>query len=213
MSFPIYDSGIASGLLSGLIFGYVLEAAGFGSARKLTAQFTLRDFSVIKVMFTAVVVCAVGLYLLQLAGVIGQQAVYIPTTFFWAIIVGGALIGAGFAMGGYCPGTSAVGLASGRIDALIFAIGMVVGTIAFAWVYDPLKGFYMAGQGPQAQTLPQLLGLPEGVVLVALVIFAALAFRLGSMVERMNGGPLTAAEVCTPDDSDPAPAAQPAPGK
>ena len=89
MSFPLYDLSLPSGLLAGLLFGYALEAAGFGSPRKLTAQFSLRDFAVFKVMFTAVLVAAIGLYLLRLGGVIGVQSVYIPTLYFWAILAGG----------------------------------------------------------------------------------------------------------------------------
>jgi len=200
MTVPFYDSGIAAGLLSGVLFGYALEAAGFGSPRKLTGQFSLRDFSVFKVMFTAVLVCAIGLFGLRSMGWIGANAVFIPTLFFWAVLAGGLLIGAGFAMGGYCPGTSVVGMASGRIDAVVFGIGMVVGTSAFAWVYEPLMGFYLAGKGPDAQTLPQLFGLPEWVVLLVLVVFALVGFRLGSIMERARGGPFTAEEVCAPDD-------------
>ncbi|MBN2741174.1 MAG: YeeE/YedE family protein [Rhodobacteraceae bacterium] len=200
MSIPFYDGGVAAGLLSGVLFGYALEAAGFGSPRKLTAQFSLRDFSVFKVMFTAVLVSAIGLYILRSMGMMAGNAVFIPTLFFWAILAGGLLIGAGFALGGYCPGTSVVGVASGRIDAVVFGVGMVLGTSAFAWVYEPLMGFYMAGQGPAAQTLPQLFGLPEWVVLLVLVILAAVGFRLGTMMERARGGPLTAEEVCAPDD-------------
>jgi hypothetical protein len=200
MSIPFYDGGVAAGLLSGVLFGYALEAAGFGSPRKLTAQFSLRDFSVFKVMFTAVLVSAIGLYILRTMGLMAGNAVFIPTLFFWAILAGGLLIGAGVALGGYCPGTSVVGVASGRIDAVLFGIGMVLGTSAFAWVYEPLTGFYMAAQGPAAQTLPQLFGLPEWAVLLVLVILAAVGFRLGTMMERARGGPLTAAEVCAPDD-------------
>ena len=62
MSLPLYDGGVASGLLSGMLFGYVLENAGFGSPRKLTAQFRFSDWSVFKVMFTAIIVAAIGLY-------------------------------------------------------------------------------------------------------------------------------------------------------
>lgn len=200
MSFPLYDYGIPSGLLAGLLFGFALEAAGFGSPRKLTAQFTLRDFSVFKVMFTAVIVAAVGLYLLRVSGVIAANAVFIPTTFYWAILAGGLFIGGGFALGGYCPGTAGVGLASGRIDALVFVVGMVAGTGIFAVFYEPLSGFYLAAPGPQAQTVPQLLGLPEWVVIAALVVLAFAGFKLGTAVERRFGGPLTAEEVCRADD-------------
>ena len=201
MSFPLYDLSLPSGLLAGLLFGYALEAAGFGSPRKLTAQFSLRDFAVFKVMFTAVLVAAIGLYLLRLGGVIGVQSVYIPTLYFWAILAGGLLIGGGFALGGYCPGTSIVGLASGRIDAVVFVAGMIAGTTVFAYVFEPLTGFYFAAKGPDAQRLPDLLGLPEWLILAALVAVAVLGFVLGSRLERARGGPLTAEEVCADADT------------
>ncbi|AXS39846.1 DUF6691 family protein [Breoghania sp. L-A4] len=201
MSIPFYDGGVASGLLAGVLFGYVLEAAGFGSARKLTGQFSLKDFAVFKVMFTAVLVAAVGLYLLRVGGVIAGNAVFVPTLFFWAIAAGGMLIGAGFALGGYCPGTSIVGLASGRIDALVFVAGMVGGTAVFAYGFEPMTGFYFAAKGPDAQRLPDLLGLPEWQILAGLIVIAILGFRLGSRLERARGGPFTAEDVCVPGDA------------
>jgi len=202
MSIPFYDGGVASGLLSGLLFGYVLEAAGFGSARKLTGQFSLKDWAVFKVMFTAVLVTAVGLYLLRLGGVIAGNSVFIPTLYFWAIAAGGILIGAGFAMGGYCPGTSLVGVVSGRIDAVIFVVGMIAGTMVFAWLFEPLQGFYLAAKGPDAQRLPDLLGLPEWLILAVLIVIAIAGFILGSKLERARGGPFTAEEVLTQENSE-----------
>lgn len=201
MNIPFYDGGVASGLLAGILFGYVLEAAGFGSARKLTGQFSLKDFAVFKVMFTAVLVVAVGLYLLRVGGLIAVNAVFVPTLFFWAIAAGGVLIGAGFALGGYCPGTSIVGLASGRIDALVFVAGMIAGTTVFAYAFEPLTGFYFAAKGPDAQRLPELLGLPEWQILAGLIAIAILGFLLGTRLERARGGPFTAEDVCTPGDS------------
>ena len=195
MSIPVYDSGIASGLLAGILFGYVLEAAGFGSPRKLTAQFRLSDFSVFKVMFTAVLVAAVGLWILRSTGVITQASVYTPTTFFWAMGLGGVLIGAGFAIGGYCPGTSIVGAASGRIDAFVFMAGILGGSALFGWAYEPLQDLYFAAQGPKAETLPDLFGVPEWIVLAALIAAAAAGFAVGNILEKARGGPLSAKEV------------------
>ncbi len=192
---PLYDNAAAAGLLSGVLFGYVLEGAGFGSPRKLTAQFRLSDWAVIKVMFTAVVVCAVGLWLAELAGVVRPNGVYVPTVYFWAIGAGGLLIGAGFAMGGYCPGTSTVGFASGRWDALVFIAGMAAGSTLFAWLFEPLQGFYLAGKGPDGQTLMDLTGLPEWLILLVLALAAVAVFLLGDRVEKSFGGPLTSAEV------------------
>ncbi|WP_397541895.1 DUF6691 family protein [Roseovarius salis] len=190
MEQPLYDNGVAAGLLAGVLFGYMLEAAGFASPRKLTAQFRLQDWSVFKVMFTAVIVSATGLWLLDVFGVFGPDKVYVPTSFFWAIAAGGLLIGAGFAIGGYCPGTSVAGLASGRLDALVFMLGMVLGVGVFAWAYEPLEGFYLAAQGPKGQTLPQLFGVPTWVILLVLAALAVAGFRIGSRLERRFGGPI-----------------------
>jgi len=195
LTWPLYDGGFWPALLLGLFFGLALEGAGFGSPRKLTAQFTLRDFAVFKVMFTAVLVAAGGLWLAEAAGVIGGNSVYTPTLYFWAIALGGALIGAGFALGGYCPGTSATGLASGRWDALAFIVGMVAGVWIFAGLFDAIEPFYLAAKGPKSQTLDQLLGLPTPVILIVLVAVAIIGFRVGSRIEAHFGGPIGAAEV------------------
>jgi hypothetical protein len=201
MTLPLYDNGVASGLLCGMLFGYVLENAGLGSPRKLTAQFRFTDWTVIKVMFTAIVVAAIGLYLATLTGLMPAGSVFIPTTFFWAILTGGALVGAGMAIGGYCPGTSSVALASGRLDGLFFIVGMILGTALFAAVFDHIESFYLAAAGPQAQTLPQLFGVPVWVVLVVLVILAGLGFAAGTWCERRFGGPLTAEQLDNGSDA------------
>jgi hypothetical protein len=193
--FPINEVGIASGLFFGVLFGYILENAGFGSPCKLTAQFHFRDWAVFRVMFTAILVAAMGLYLLRTAGLLDEEAIFIPTTYFWATLAGGVLVGAGFAVGGYCPGTSMVALASGRLDALVFIAGLVAGTLGFAGIYDGLEAFLQAGQGAEAQTLPELLGLPEPLVLALLLAAAVAGFKWGARVERRGRGPLDAQET------------------
>ena len=195
MTLPLYDNGAIAGLLVGMLFGYVLEGAGFGSPRKLTAQFSLRDWAVFKVMFTAVIVAAAGLWLFQAAGIIAANAVFVPTLFFWAIGLGGVLIGAGFALGGYCPGTSTVGLFSGRGDALVFIVGMIIGTILFAVWFEPLDALYRAAEGPKGQTLMDLTGLPTWAILGVLVVMAIGGFMVGNWCERRFGGPLSADQV------------------
>ena len=195
MILPLYDGGVASGLLSGILFGYVLENAGFGSPRKLTAQFRFSDWSVFKVMFTAIIVAAIGLYGAGEFGLLRANGVFVPTTFFWATLTGGALVGAGMAIGGYCPGTSSVALATGRLDGLLFIVGMVVGVGLFSGLFDSIKGFYEAAAGPQSQTLGELFGLPTWAVLGILIVIAVIGFAVGSRLERFYGGPLTAEQL------------------
>lgn len=200
MSFPIYDNGAMAGLFLGVLFGFVLEGAGFGSSRKLMAQFHLKDWAVFKVMLTAVIVCALGLWIAESLAIIGPKSVYIPTLYLWATALGGVLIGAGFAIGGYCPGTSAVGLASGRGDAASFILGMMAGTIIFAAGFESLTPLYTATEGPGGQTLPELFGAPDWLVILALALMAAAAWRLGTRFERAFGGPLLSEEVTADPD-------------
>lgn len=195
MTFPIFDDGIASGLLFGILFGYVLESAGFGSPRKLTAQFRLTDWSVFKVMFTAIIVASAGLAAANSMGLMRLADIFIPTTFFWATLVGGGLVGAGMAIGGYCPGTSAAAFASGRLDAFVFMVGMVLGTGAFASMFDLIKPFYLAAEGPEGQTLQDMFGVSNWVIIAVLALVAVGGFALGSLFEKQAGGPLSAAAL------------------
>lgn len=204
MSLPAYDGSPWAALLLGLLFGLALEGAGFASPRKLTGQFTLRDFTVLKVMFTAVVVAAAGLWLAEMLGAIaGPRAIFIHTPYYWAFALGGALIGAGFAVGGYCPGTAAVGLAGGRLDALVFIAGMVVGIGLFAGGFQAIEPLYTAAEGQKAQRVDALVGVPAWLVILALAAAVAAVFRVGGVMERRRGGPYSAADIAAPDGSRP----------
>jgi uncharacterized protein len=192
---------IASGLLCGALFGYVLENAGFGSPCKLTAQFRLTDWSVFKVMFTAIVVAALGLTALTAAGVVAADQLYVPAAFLGAAAIGGALVGAGFAIGGYCPGTSVVGLVSGRIDAVVFFIGLLLGTGVFAGGFGALEAWTTSGELASADTLPALLHVSPWIVDAAMVAAAVFVFWLAARFERRGAGPVTAEQAVAGADA------------
>lgn len=104
MSWPLTLEGgaaLAAGLLLGVAFGFVLERAGLGDPKKLTGLFYLQDFTMLKVMFTAIAVAAAGIGGLALVGVMNLSAVSVQTTYLWPQILGGVILGAGFALGGY----------------------------------------------------------------------------------------------------------------
>lgn len=194
--FPLNDTGMVSGLVCGVLFGWVLESSGFGSPCKLTAQFSLRDWSVLKVMFTAIVVTAMGLYLLRLAGVLAADAVFVPTALLVASAIGGVLVGAGFAVGGYCPGTSVVGLFSGRIDALVFLVGLLLGTFVFAGLYGPaIEALMAAGEVQSGDTFADAFGIPDLVIIGIMVLALVGVFYAGSWFERRARGPITAEQA------------------
>lgn len=182
-------------IVFGTLFGYFLEVSGLGSPKKLNAQFTLKDWSVFKVMFTSIVVASIGLWLLSLIDMVDFSTTRISTTYFWAMLIGGALLGIGLSVGGYCPGTSVVGLFSGRIDALFFMIGIVIGTFIFASSFDFLEPLYMAGEGPERQRLYELVDLPVWVILVILVIIAVIGFIIGNKFETKNDGVISSKDL------------------
>ncbi|MBI5259237.1 MAG: YeeE/YedE family protein [Burkholderiales bacterium] len=196
---------ITSGLLCGALFGYVLESAGFGSPCKLTAQFRLTDWSVFKVMFSAIVFTAIGLALLTGTGLLAADSLFVPPAFLGAAALGGVLVGAGFAVGGYCPGTSVVGLVSGRLDALVFLLGLLLGTSLFAGGFGALESLTTAGEFAAADTLPDWLHLPAWAVDAVLVLAALGVFWLGGRFERRAGGPVTAEQAVAGADATPRP--------
>ncbi|MFN3612371.1 DUF6691 family protein [Tepidimonas sp.] len=193
--FPLQET-VWSALLVGIAFGFILENAGFGSPCKLTGQFTLRDWSVLKVMFTAIVVAAVGLQLLGMAGLLDLEAVFVPTSLMMASAVGGVLVGAGFAIGGYCPGTSVVGVASGRLDALVFFLGLIVGTFAFVGLYGPAIEAIMAmAEVESGDTLHDAWGISPWWIIGAMAAALVGVYYLGRWFEQRHGGPIDAQEA------------------
>lgn len=129
------NAALVWSLLVGFGFGVALEQAGFGSSRRLAGIFYFRDMTVLRVMFTAMVTAMLGLQLALALGIVSADQIYFLPTIYGAQIVGGLLFGVGFVLSSWCPGTAAVGLASGRLDALIFLGGAALGSILFNELY------------------------------------------------------------------------------
>jgi uncharacterized membrane protein YedE/YeeE len=192
---PLYKFGLFGDLYSlqlalllGFCFGFVLERAGFGNPRKLVAVFYLRDFAVLKVMFTAIIVCMLGLLYFSVFGWIDLGNVYLLPTYIWPQIVGGLLLGVGFVMGGYCPTTSVVATVSGKLDGLIFLVGMVAGSVLFAELFPLLEGFYNSGDLGSLR-LSGVLGIGSGTIAILACLFASAAFWVAERVEKRFGDP------------------------
>jgi hypothetical protein len=167
----------------GIGFGFSLERAGFGSARKLTAVFYLHDMAVVKVMFTALVTAMVGLATLAAAGVLDVKELYLEPTNFAAQGLGGLIFGAGFIIGGYCPGTAVAALATARKDGMAFALGMLAGVLAYAELTPGIDAWIKAtAQGEM--TLPAVTGLGMGWYALAFVVFLLIAARGMAALER-----------------------------
>ena len=167
-------------------FGFFLERAGFGSARKLAAQFYLYDMSVFKVMFTAIVTAMLGVTYLGWIGWLDLSLVYLVPTHLVPQIVGGLVLGVGFVVGGYCPGTSVASLATGRVDGFVYAFGIGAGTLVYAEVFPWIKGFVNSNAMGQV-TLPEVFDLPWGLVVFAVVLIAVAGFSAATFIERRIG--------------------------
>jgi uncharacterized membrane protein YedE/YeeE len=183
---PYFDGQSTSLVLGfgiGIAFGACLERSGLGNARKLMGQFALTDLAVFKVMFSAIVTAMLGLFWLSRLGLLDLDRVYLPDTFLLPQLAGGALFGVGFALAGLCPGTSCVAAATGRGDGVAVMIGMLAGVLAAGVALPTFQSFYLS-TARGSLTLPRLLGIPEGIVILVVVGVALVAFGLTSRIER-----------------------------
>jgi len=199
MTFPfeslVADSrqvGLVVETVIGFAFGFTLERAGFGRAQKLAAQFYGSDMTVFKVMFSAIVTAMLGLVVASGLGLadfraIGDSAA--SATYLWPMIAGGFALGVGFIVSGYCPGTSWVAMASGKLDGLATVAGVAVGQVAYAELeWRPLlKAFHESGNLGNLY-LWELLHLPArtgpAIVAVAVAVMAVGCFLGAEMLEK-----------------------------
>jgi len=170
----------------GIAFGWFLERAGFGSAKKLVSQFYLNDLAVFKVMFTAIVTAMLGVFYLGWMGVLDLNLLYLTDTNLWPQLVGGLVLGVGFVVGGYCPGTSLVAIATGKIDAIFFVAGVLFGVLAIGEAFPLVRGFYESGNFGRL-TLPEVFHLSYGMVVFLVVLMALGGFMLAEWAERHFG--------------------------
>lgn len=182
MTAPFLDGAVSpvatlsAALVIGLAFGVALEQAGLGSARKLAGLFYLRDFTVFKVMFSAILTAMLGVFWLDRVGFLDASRLYIPETFLLPQLAGGVVFGIGFVLAGLCPGTSCVAAATGRLDGVAVVLGMFSGVLLTGFAFAPIEAFYQS-TARGSLTLPAITGLPQGVVILAIVAAAIVAFR------------------------------------
>ena len=169
--------------LIGIGFGFVLESSGFSSSRKLAGVFYGYDTVVLKVFFTAAITGMLGLLFLSLFNWIDLDLVYINPTYLTSTIIGGIIMGAGFIIGGFCPGTSFCAASIGKIDAMFFIGGLIVGVIIFAEAFPLLENLYYANN-LGIPTLPEKLGLKDGLVVLGIIVVAMGMFWVGEWAEK-----------------------------
>jgi rhodanese-related sulfurtransferase len=174
-------------LIAGIGFGFILEQAGFSSTKKLVGLFYGYDFTVLKVFFTAGVTAMIGVLLFAHWGILDLSLIYINPTFLWSAIIGGAIMGVGFIIGGFCPGTSVCAAAIGKLDGLAFVLGGGLGVLAFAEGYPMVEKVFLAeAWGPVL--INEMLGMSKIAFAFLLTAVAIAAFYFTRLIEnRVNG--------------------------
>lgn len=167
----------------GIMFGFVLEQAGFSSSRRLAGVFYGYDFTVLRVFFTAGITAILGVILLGFFGLLDLSAIYINPLWLLPAIVGGIIMGIGFILGGYCPGTSICAVAIGKVDAMFFVAGGLAGAFLFGEFFPTFESFYESTAfGPVK--VYESLGIPQGFFVLALTVVAVSAFFITTRIER-----------------------------
>ncbi len=161
------------GLLFGIIFGFLLQKGGVATYDVILGQLLLTDFTVVKIMMTAILVGMIGVYVMKAAGLVHLHT---KLGSAGATIIGGLIFGAGFAVLGYCPGTAAAAVGSGALDALVGMIGIVIGAGIFARLYPRLDRTILNKGVFPAETIPELLGVRAAFIVpvVAVLIVGVL---------------------------------------
>ena len=185
--FPQYLSLLVAFII-GIGFGFALEQAGFSSSRQLAGMFYGYDTTVIKVFFTAALTALIGSQLMAYFGLMDLSKVYVNEYYITASIAGGVIMGAGFIMGGFCPGTGISAASIGKIDAMVFLAGGLLGAILFAETWPFVEKYAMAAYRGPAR-LDEVLGVSPQLLILGVALVAAIMFWFAEKAEARFSRP------------------------
>ncbi len=168
----------------GMLFGGMLEAAGFTNTRKLAGVFYGYDMTVLKVFFTAALTGAVGLFLMHQYGLIDLTQVFYPHTYWLPTLIGGLIMALGFLIGGFCPGTSFCAASTGKIDGIVFVVGVFIGIFFYAFTYEPLFEKLRNSTYMGQVNVADWLGISQGLFIFLMVVIAIASFIFGDWVQK-----------------------------
>jgi hypothetical protein len=171
----------------GFCFGFILEQAGFSNSRKLAGQFYLYDMTVLKVMFTGIVVALVLTFWASGLQWLDFTRVFVNPTYLGSGILGGLLLGVGFIIGGFCPGTALIASATLKLDGMFFLGGLLAGIFIFGEVSPLFWRFYQDAGSLGRYTIPQWLHIDAGAAVLLIVVMALMMFTAGERLEAWAG--------------------------
>jgi len=170
-------------VLLGMGFGFALESSGFSSTRKLVGVFYGYDFTVLRVFFTAAITATVGLLYFNYMGWVDLSMIYLSPLFLYSSLVGGVIMGMGFIVGGFCPGTSVCAAGIGKIDGMVFTGGMFIGILIFSEIFPLIEDFYYGSYYGYLQVY-EMLGISAGLFTFILILVAIFAFYVTSLIKK-----------------------------
>ena len=170
------------GLLTGFLFGILLQKGQAAKYQVIMGQFLLKNWTVVKIMATAIIVGSIGVYALVSLGV---ATLSIKPAAFGGILFGGLLFGVGLAIFGLCPGTSVAACGEGQRDAIIGVVGMLFGAGAYVAFYPALKPVAQSLGDWGKVTLADVTGISPWVWITVLVVVGGLA----AFLLKVKGNP------------------------
>ena len=170
------ELNILIGFFIGIGFGFLLEAGGFTNTRKLAGVFYGYDFVVLKVFFSAAITGAIGLYMLDALNIMDIQMTYYPTTYWIPTLIGGGIMAFGFIIGGFCPGTSVCAAFTGKIDGMMFVLGVLIGILGYSLTYDAVWADLRMMGNMGRVNVADALGLTPGMFILLMTVAAAVVF-------------------------------------
>lgn len=181
-------SKLVLGLMTGILFGFFLQKGRVAKFSVIVGQLLLRDWTVVKIMLTAIVVGAPGVYLLRAAG---SAELHVKPAMFGGVVLGGLLFGVGMAVLGYCPGTGVAACGEGRKDAVSGVAGMLAGALAYVWLYPVHQRALQTFPDWGKVTLPEVTMTSPWLWIAGLwVVWAAGAYFFERRVRGVVAGQL-----------------------
>lgn len=179
---------IIFGLITGIAFGAILQRVGASSYGMIVNMLRLKDLTIMKFFFLAVGAGSLGIYLVD---AVGTAHIGIAPLYLLGITVGGLIFGVGWALSGYCPGTSLVAMGEGKVDAAFTVLGGLAGALTLALTWDWIKPALVDPLNYGPQNLPDVLGvkplLVATVLTAVIVIFVMYLDRLGKSHKPTTG--------------------------
>jgi len=184
MNLPITGTAaLVLALLFGFAFGVLLHRGRVTDYNVIVNQFRFRDFTVLKVMFTAIVVGGVGVLVLHK---LGRAPYDVKPAQMLGVTLGAALFGAGMVIYGYCPGTGLAAVATGSLHALVGLAGMMAGGILYALSFRWVQAHILSVANQGKLRLPDVTGLPDWAWFVLLAAIALIVFAAIERIERKS---------------------------